>query len=200
MVTFEHKDHQHTHGSFTISHVTRIKAGEVYNRVAWILLKCAGCGRGGIVSVAYASSVSDGKMLSFHPDGIVRAQLPSSTPEGIQNEFREAELCAEAGAYRSGCGMLRSTLEKTLKLNGFTAGSLYSKIEAAAQDAVITDARRKRAQDEVRVLGNDVLHDEWRKVDADEFSLAHHYVQRIIEDFYDDRASVLVTLKSKGRL
>jgi hypothetical protein len=50
------------------------------------------------------------------------------------------------------------------------------------------------------VLGNDVLHDEWRAVTEDEFEQAHHYAQRILEDFYDDRTSVEALLISKGRL
>lgn len=29
---------------------------------------------------------------------------------------------------------------------------------------------------------------------------AHHYVQRILEDFYDDRPSTLTVLRAKGRV
>jgi hypothetical protein len=62
--------------------------------------------------------------------------------------------------------LLRSTLEKTLKANGYTKGNLKEKIEAAAADGVITAPRERRAHSEVRVLGNDVLHDEYRPVSA----------------------------------
>jgi hypothetical protein len=96
--------------------------------------------------------------------------------------------------------MLRSTLEKLLKVNGYNKGSLASKIDEAAADGVITESRKKKAHEDVRVLGNDILHDEWRAVTADEFSLAHHYVQRVIEDFYDDRSSVEAILISKNRI
>jgi hypothetical protein len=65
---------------------------------------------------------------------------------------------------------------------------------------VITEARKERAHQEVRVLGNDVLHDAWRAVDKDEAMLAHHYVQRVLEDFYDDRGTVEKLLTSTGRL
>ena len=64
----------------------------------------------------------------------------------------------------------------------------------------MTEVRRKRAQDEIRVLGNDVLHDEWREVTREEFDLAHHYTQRILEDFYDDRPTVESALMAKGRI
>ena len=65
---------------------------------------------------------------------------------------------------------------------------------------MITAARSKRAHDEIRVLGNDILHDDWREVTEDEFELAHHYAQRIFEDLYDDRPSVQALLIGKGRL
>jgi len=79
-------------------------------------------------------------------------------------------------------------------------GSLYNKIDTAAADTILTETRRRRAHDEVRVLGNDVLHDDWRAVTEEEVELAHHYIQRILEDFYDDRPSVNATLVARGRL
>ena len=96
--------------------------------------------------------------------------------------------------------MLRSTLEKTLLANGYEKGNLYKKIETAAADGTITAARSKRAHENIRVLGNDVLHDEWREVTEEEFDEAHHYAQRILEDFYDDRPTVEALLKEKGRM
>jgi hypothetical protein len=77
-------------------------------------------------------------------------------------------------------------------------GSLEGKIDEAASDGVITEARRKRAHDDIRVLGNDVLHDEWREVKEEEVSGAHQYIQRILEDFYDDRASVEFNSNCEG--
>jgi len=91
-------------------------------------------------------------------------------------------------------------LEKLLRANGYVKGSLADRIDVAASDGVITEARRKRAHDDVRVLGNDVLHDDWREVKPDEVALAHHYVQRICEDLYDDRLSVEAILTAKKRI
>jgi hypothetical protein len=107
--------------------------------------------------------------------------------EGVQAEFREAEACANAGAWRAATAMLRSTLEKLLNANGYTKGDLRSKIDAAAAENIITDARRQRAHQDIRVLGNDRLHDDWRKVTQEEYEVAHRYAQRIAEDLYDDR-------------
>jgi hypothetical protein len=136
----------------------------------------------------------------FYPRTIDTLPIPQHVPLGVQSEFREAELCASVGAWRAGSSLLRSTLEKTLAANGYDKGSLAARIDEAAVDGAITAARSKRAHEDIRVLGNDVLHDEWREVTQDEFDLAHHYAQRILEDFYDDRPSVEALLISKGRL
>ena len=109
-------------------------------------------------------------------------------------------MCASVGAYRGASALLRSVLEKALTLNGYTDGNLKTRIDAAAADGVITAARQQRAHDDIRVLGNDVLHDEWREVKEDEYAQAHHYTQRILEDFYDDRATTVKLLTTKGRL
>jgi hypothetical protein len=52
----------------------------------------------------------------------------------------------------------------------------------------------------IRVLGNDILHDAWREVSEEEYDLAHRYSQRILEDLYDDRPSVVAPLTEKTRL
>lgn len=127
-------------------------------------------------------------------------------------EFREAENDAAHGAYRSASAMLRSVLEKTLKKNGYDevdiksgegksrkSNRLIDRIDAAAEDRVITETRQKRAHENIRVLGNDVLHDEWREVKEAEFEEAQKYTQRLLEDFYDDRPTVEDRLKAQGR-
>jgi hypothetical protein len=137
---------------------------------------------------------------AFYPQTVDALALPSEVPLGITTEFREAEKCASVSGWRSGSALLRSVLEKTLKANGYQKGSLADKIDQAAADGAITQARSKRAHDDVRVLGNDILHDEWREVKQDEFDQAHHYTQRILEDLYDDRATVVALLQEKKRI
>ena len=44
-----------------------------------------------------------------------------------------------------------------------------------------------------------MLHDEWRIVKQDEVEDSLHYVSRIIEDFYDDRDTVVKVLTENGR-
>jgi hypothetical protein len=41
---------------------------------------------------------------------------------------------------------------------------------------------------------------EWREVVQDEAETAHHYIQRVLEDFYDDRPTVELALRAKKRL
>ncbi len=96
--------------------------------------------------------------------------------------------------------LLRSAVEKALAANGYDSGTLAERINTAAGDGVITAARQRRAHEDVRSLGNDILPDEWRPVAAVEYEAAHHYVQRILEDFYDQRDEVEALLVEKGRL
>jgi hypothetical protein len=199
VTTFEVGDRHKEFGSISCERVTQID-GVKYRRIIYQLMRCAGCGRAGLAKILADAKVASGKLDWFFPNALDTAKIPACVPAGVVSEFREAELCASAQAWRSASGMLRSTLEKLLKVNGYNKGSLASKIDEAAADGVITESRKKKAHEDVRVLGNDILHDEWRAVTADEFSLAHHYVQRVIEDFYDDRSSVEAILISKNRI
>ena len=43
------------------------------------------------------------------------------------------------------------------------------------------------------------MHDEWQEIPAEDVEAAQHYSQRILEDLYDDRESVLTLLREAGR-
>jgi hypothetical protein len=197
--TFEHREAQKEFGTIVVNAHHNFQ-GQKYTRILYVLMRCASCHRGGLATIHDSGNVAQGALESFFPISIENAMIPTGVPQGIAAEFREAELCAAFNAWRAASALLRSTLEKTLKANGYNKGSLESKIDEAAADGVITEARRKRAHDDIRVLGNDVLHDEWREVKEEEVSGAHQYSQRILEDFYDDRASVEAILTAKGRI
>jgi hypothetical protein len=173
--------------------------GKHWTSSTYVLMRCAGCGRGGL-AILHSNGAQTAYDETFYPASREFFLLPPGVPGGIVAEYREAELCASVGGWRAASALLRSALEKTLKANGYSDGSLKKRIDDAATEGVITAARRQRAQEDVRVLGNDVLHDEWRAVTEDEYSLAHHYVQRIIEDFYDHRAEVVVILRAANRI
>ncbi len=143
-------------------------------------------------------------LVDFYPHEVVMLTLPKATPPGITNEFREAERCMQHQCFRAAAGLFRSVLDKTMRANGYKDDeklrNLKKQIDAAADDGILTEARKRRAHDEVRVLGNDVLHDEWEAISEESVTLAHHYTQRIIEDFYDEREEVEKLLIAAGRI
>jgi hypothetical protein len=198
--SFEYKDSEAEFGFIAQDAGIRV-GGRDYIRIIYQLVRCAYCGRGALATIAANRSILGGALLAFDPKTTTRAPLPASVPEGIELEFREAELCMSIEAHRGASALFRSALEKALTDSGYddSVGKLFKKIEAAAKDGVITDARRKKAHDEVRVLGNDVVHEEWRDISLEDVRSAHHYTQRVLEDLYDDRPSVEAILKANGR-
>lgn len=180
--------------------------GNSFQRFMYLFTQCARCGRGGLATVGDNGDAQGSVLESFYPVTPSAAPLPKDVPPDIQTEFREAEQCAAFGANRAASALFRSVLEKTLKANGYTKTNdptlrdLQKRIDAAASDGVITDARRKRAHDDIRSLGNDVLHDDWREIKDDEVEDSHRYTQRILEDLYDDRPTVEAVLIAKGKL
>lgn len=183
-----------------------IYQGIPYQRVLYIFGICARCGRGALATVFDRGGPQTAVLSEFLPICADEVPLPHNVPPDIRAEFREAEKCASYGSNRGASALFRSVLEKTLKANGYIKGNdptitdLQKRIDAAAADGVITDARRKRAHDEIRSLGNDVLHDDWREVVEAEVEEAHRYMQRILEDLYDDRTTVEAILRAKGKL
>jgi hypothetical protein len=179
--------------------------GQTYSRILYVFSQCARCGTGGLAKVPDNGTPQSAVLEQFFPSGGA-APLPNGVPTEIEAEFREAELCAAFGANRAASVLFRSVLEKTLKANGYTKSNdpslrdLQKRIDAASADGIITDARRKKAHEDIRALGNDVLHDDWRAVSDDEVEDSHRYCQRILEDLYDDRATVEGILITKGKL
>jgi len=193
--------------------VVKDKAADKYGRgfqkvdLQFRLFRCAGCGMGGLgcIEMSKERASYPNEILSlkwFMPESKKRLSLPKDTPEGIRNEFREGERCFEEDCLRAAAGMFRSVLDKTLRANGYKKPkiNLAQQIDDASKDGVITESRKRRAHDEIRVLGNDVLHDEWHPIPAEDVEAARHYCQRILEDFYDDRDSVLKLLREAGRV
>jgi hypothetical protein len=167
------------------------------------LVRCTGCGSGALLTLLTEGNDDQVELADFHPEAQERLSLPSGVPEGIAKEFREGERCREAGCHRAAAAMFRSVLDKTLRANGYKekrGTNLEQQIDAAASDGVITASRQRRAHDEIRVLGNDVLHEAWEAVTSDDVAAARQYAQRILEDFYDDRDSVLKLLRAKNRV
>lgn len=168
------------------------------------LYKCSGCGRGGLGGLYIGESEVDFRGIDyFYPESGERLPIPKSVPEGIRNEFHEAEKCLDNKCFRAAGALFRSVLDKTLRAGGYKIDrntNLDKQINCAANDGIITSQRRERAHAEIRVLGNDILHEEYVEKTAEDIELSHHYCQRILEDFYDNRESVIKTLRNKKRV
>ena len=169
------------------------------------LFRCAGCGMGAYGVILYKNyddyPGSYNHLVKFYPESKQRLDIPKDTPQGITTEFREAEECFDNNCFRAAAGLFRSVLDKTMRANGYKTNqerNLYRQIEA--DDGIITQARKRRAHDEIRVLGNDVLHDDWQRISEEDVEACRHYCQRILEDFYDDREPVLKLLEEAGRV
>ena len=198
--TFEWKINGREIGAIT-------KSNDDNRRITFRLYRCVGCGMGayGIVSQDKYKDYPEGylNLINFHPQSKESLPIPKNTPKGIQSEFRESEKYYANDCFRASAGLIRSVLDKTMKANGYATNkekNLYIQIEVAAKDGIITQARKKKAHDEIRVIGNDVLHDEWHEIPSEDVVAAKYYCQRILEDFYDDRESVLSLLREKNRI
>lgn len=206
VTTFENREPSGSAFGAVIIYKQHKYQDENYTRIFYMTMRCTVCHRGALAKLHdKGDAIDTGVLESFLPSAVDRATVPNDVPEDVLKEYREAELCASIGAYRAASALLRSTLEKVLKANGYIRDkdklkNLVQKIDAAASDGVLTDARRKRAHENIRVLGNDVLHEDWRDVTAEEYEESHKYIQRILEDLYDDRQTVEAILAAKGRL
>jgi hypothetical protein len=205
-------------GPATLAHTTvedtrkaraweRFSVSEDYD-LQFRLFRCASCGSGALgvfemdgVGLRYPEGVRN--LLTFIPELGEPLALPDATPDDIRAEFREAERCIDAHCFRGAAALFRSVLDKVLRAHGYKAKrgtTLEQQVDAAHQDGIITESRKRRAHEEVRVLGNDVLHDEWRQLDREDVEPAHLFTQRIVEDFYNDPDLTQRQLREKGRL
>lgn len=174
--------------------------GYRYEKMDYRLARCAGCGRGGLAEIYRDAGLNKTHFADFYPHSLNHLRIPASTPEGIASEFFEAEVCASVGAYRAGAAMLRSTLEKTLKDHGYTEWKLSTNLKNLGEDGIIPIPLKEKATSIVKVLGDDVMHKEWREIEEEEFEEAHKYTQKILDAFYDDAETVKKILIQKRRL
>lgn len=87
--------------------------GSTYGRVVYQLVRCAGCGRAGLARIYDNGMVAAGRLAEFYPLSLDVAPLRAEVPPAVAAEYREAEVCASAGAWRGASALLRSALEKS---------------------------------------------------------------------------------------
>jgi len=129
-------------GSYAIIDGPHDYNGTHYIRVLYVFSQCSRCRRGALAKIHDNGNGHTAVVETFFPPPVDRSPLPN-VPAEIESEFREAELCA-ATAFRAAAALFRSTLEKTLKANGYTTGSLYDKIDQAIADGLLSQARGQR--------------------------------------------------------
>jgi Domain of unknown function (DUF4145) len=170
------------------------------HRECSFLVRCASCKHAGL-AVVYAGSSppNDGILIEFWPTSYSKTILPQAIPTGIEMEIREAETCASVKAYRGATALLRSALEKALKDSGYKK-RLIENIQEIAADHIINESRRLQVDHNIRLLGNDIVHDDWREVTHEEYESALTYATWILNDLYADRPTVESQLLHLKRL
>lgn len=120
------------------------------NQRAWGIYSCKSCG--GIVSAAAKNS--NGEIIEYYPKN---AEIDINLPEKPKALLQQAQdtLHAPAGSVM----LSASSVDAMLKIKGYTEGSLYSRIEAACRDHLITEEMAQWAHD-VRLDANDQRHAE----------------------------------------
>src|SRR5712691_7102676 len=114
----------------------------------WKVYVCRRCG--GLVT---ASAANDGgQVLESFPS---TTQLDESLPPSARGYLDQAlnSLHAPAGAVM----LAASSVDAMLKAKGYKEGSLYTRINKAAEDHLITDGMAKWAHD-IRLDANDQRH------------------------------------------
>ena len=114
----------------------------------WLVYKCGSCG--GLVPAA--ASQFGAEVLEYFPTA---QSVKDDIPEKPRNLLQQAldSLHAPSGAVM----LAASAVDSMLKLKGYMDGSLYSRIEKAAADHVITSDMATWAHD-VRLDANDQRH------------------------------------------
>lgn len=114
----------------------------------WGIYSCKSCG--GIVSAAAKSLNSE--ISEYYPKNTeIDATLPDK-PKSLLQQAQDT-LHAPAGSVM----LSGSAVDAMLKLKGYTEGSLYSRIEKACKDHLITEEMAQWAHD-IRLDANDQRH------------------------------------------
>jgi hypothetical protein len=193
--TFEWNSKDKIYGSIT--------RADIAESTCYRLYRCAGCGSGALAVVRFTGKLWPGdtrQLLTFHSEAAERLPLPRDLPQVIVNEFREAEKCLDAGCLRAAMGLFRSVLVKVLRANGYPVDRnlpLSHQMDTVAGDGIITKARHRKA---ARVLGHDIIDDEWHEPPRIDLEALRRFTQRILEDLYEDRAATVLMLRDAGRL
>lgn len=114
----------------------------------WKVYKCISCG--GLVTAA--SKQEQGPITEYYPSGVVIDEsIPGAAGEYLQQAIDT--IHAPAGSVM----LSASSVDAMLKAKGYKDGSLYSRINAAVKDHLITKEMAQWAHD-IRLDANDQRH------------------------------------------
>ena len=134
----------------TLAHCSTVETADytLMLRRVWRLYNCRGCG--GVVSAwAYTA---DGEVVEIFPSGVdVDATIPDRAREYLNQAVNS--LSSPSGAVM----LAASAVDAMLKAKNLKEGSLYSRIDKAAKDHLITSDMAMWAH-EVRLDANDERH------------------------------------------
>src|SRR5262249_11787782 len=152
-------------------------------RRLWATYACTVCG--GAVVAACASEDTNATVLEYHP------ALPT-IQDGIPPRATEClKQATESLAQPMGSIMLSaSAVDAMLKARGYKEGSLYTRIDLAAKDHVITEDMAKWAH-QVRLDANDQRHSD------EDAPLPNHEDARRCLDFAFALAEVMFVLPGR---
>ena len=136
------------------------------NKRFWYVYECVTCG--GVMLTVAPNSVSD--VRQFWPS---LATVSDAVPDRARQYLTQAlgSLHAPAGALM----LTASSLDAMFKAKGYAAGSLYTRIDAAAKDHLITQEMAAWAH-EIRLDANDQRHSDEDAVLPDQ-SDAHKVIE-----------------------
>ena len=118
------------------------------NKRTWCMYKCNNCG--GVV-IAAASAFGQKATEIYPPPKKVDTDIPERAKEYLKQAIDS--LHAPAGALM----LAASSVDAMLKEKGYQSGTLYTRIEKAAEDHLITSEMAQWAH-EVRLDANDQRH------------------------------------------
>ncbi|WP_071885154.1 DUF4145 domain-containing protein [Hymenobacter sp. DG25B] len=115
----------------------------------WRVYKCARCG--GLVTAATPNNAAQSVTEIYPVPVVVDDAIPSTAKVYLSQAINS--INAPAGAVM----LCASSVDSMLKEKGYLKGSLYSRIDQAAKDHLITEAMKEWAH-EVRLDANDQRH------------------------------------------
>src|SRR5271156_5216578 len=104
ITSFDTEGHSGTSLGAVIINNVHIYDGRNFSRILWQFFRRSVCGRGGVAKLHDLGHSQTAALEDFLPQAIERTTLPPSVPEDVKKEFRESELDASSGAYRSASG------------------------------------------------------------------------------------------------